>query len=315
MKFYIIILVAGMLLTGSINTIVKRAQNEASAKGIDGKDRQFEHPWFQTWVMFIGEFLCLGGLFVQRYLEYRRRKQADAKSFQYGPINDEVEVPPLTPKPRIFQWVLILPTLFDLAGTTLAGIGLLWIYASVWQMLRGSIIVFTGILSVIFLKRKLSAYHWLGMAIVVLGLALVGTASILGESGSKGYKMYLGIGLILLGQLCSAGQMVVEETFVKGRALPPLQIVGLEGFFGLVIMTVVFLPVIYFIPGSQPSHFSHGSYENTLDAFVQVCFFFVSPFTLFLPCFHLLVLSYLFFSWSSTFFCYECSLLVLTFFL
>ena len=53
---------------------------------------------------------------------------------------------------RIFQAIIILPTLCDLLGTTLAGIGLLYVSASVWQMLRGSIIIFTGILSVI-LKR------------------------------------------------------------------------------------------------------------------------------------------------------------------
>ena len=44
-----------------------------------------------------------------------------------------------------------------------AGIGLLYVYASVWQMIRGSIIIFTGILSVLFLGRRLAPLHWAGM--------------------------------------------------------------------------------------------------------------------------------------------------------
>lgn len=50
-----------------------------------------------------------------------------------------------------------------------AGIGLVIVDASVWQMLRGSIIVFTGILSVVFLKRKLKLFHWVGVSVVVVG--------------------------------------------------------------------------------------------------------------------------------------------------
>ena len=53
-------------------------------------------------------------------------------------------------------------------------VGLNWTYASVFQMLRGAVIIFTGILSVIFLKRKLFLFHWVGMVVVLMGLALVG---------------------------------------------------------------------------------------------------------------------------------------------
>jgi len=53
-------------------------------------------------------------------------------------------------------------------------IGLTLTYPSVFQMLRGSVIIFTGILSVLFLKRKLWAFEWLGMGLVTIGLAIVG---------------------------------------------------------------------------------------------------------------------------------------------
>lgn len=48
-NFYKLFLVAGMLITGSINTLVKKAQNDSVAKGLPQYDaHKFSHPWFQT---------------------------------------------------------------------------------------------------------------------------------------------------------------------------------------------------------------------------------------------------------------------------
>ena len=46
--------------------------------------------------------------------------------------------------------------------------------ASVYQMLRGSVIIFTGILSVLFLKRRLNINNYTGMGITAAGIVLVG---------------------------------------------------------------------------------------------------------------------------------------------
>lgn len=51
-------------------------------------------------------------------------------------------------------------------------------------MLRGSLIIFTGLLSVAFLGRRLCWSHWLGMALTVAGLALVGLADLRGSGGA-----------------------------------------------------------------------------------------------------------------------------------
>ena len=51
-------------------------------------------------------------------------------------------------QPKVFQLIFIVPTIMDLLGTTFGGIGLVYVSASIWQMLRGSIIIFTGVLSV-----------------------------------------------------------------------------------------------------------------------------------------------------------------------
>jgi len=137
----------------------------------------------------------------------------------------------------------------------------------VFQMLRGSVVIFTGIMSVVFLKRKLILAQWIGMIFVLIGLAFVGLASVLFSSGSdtNAPNPLVGDILIICAQIVVSIQMVLEEKYVAKYNVPPLKAVGLEGLFGL-IGTSFFLLIFYYIPGD-----SAGNHlESTPDAFVQM---------------------------------------------
>lgn len=86
----------------------------------------------------------------------------------------------LTKGSRIFNaFILLVPALCDMFATSIMYIGLNMTYASSFQMLRGSVIVFTGIFSIGFLNRKLGAREWTGIVFVITGLAFVGASDIL----------------------------------------------------------------------------------------------------------------------------------------
>lgn len=53
-------------------------------------------------------------------------------------------------------------------------IGLLYTPVSIYQMTRGALVLFVGILSVLFLKRRLLIHQWFALTVVVLGVAIVG---------------------------------------------------------------------------------------------------------------------------------------------
>lgn len=61
-------------------------------------------------------------------------------------------------------------------------IGLNLTYASSFQMLRGALIIFTGLLSVAFLNRRLKGYEWLGIFFVIAGLLIVGVSDLVGSN-------------------------------------------------------------------------------------------------------------------------------------
>jgi hypothetical protein len=71
--------------------------------------------------------------------------------------------------------LLALPSACDIMGTTLVNVGLIMVPASIYQMVRGFLVVFVGLFSVIFLKRRLTFSQWGGLFLVVLGVSLVGT--------------------------------------------------------------------------------------------------------------------------------------------
>lgn len=106
------------------------------------------------------------------------------------------------------------------------------------------------------------------MVVVVLGLSIVGVSGFLAESGEESDTsglLGIGIVLILAGQLMNAIQMVMEESFLKKGNYSPLNVVGMEGLFGTIIMLLLVLPLCYFIPGDDA-----GSYENFFDAIIQM---------------------------------------------
>eukprot|EP00299_Pterocystis_sp_00344_P015784 c7896_g1_i1.p1 GENE.c7896_g1_i1~~c7896_g1_i1.p1 ORF type:complete len:409 (-),score=105.16 c7896_g1_i1:25-1251(-) len=266
-----VILVLGMLLTGSINTISKKMGYATCSTGMSsvdsvssdkchGHEKLFKKPWTQTLVMFLGESMCL---LLFAYKRYQARRQ--------HPSEEEANASPV--KFRSI-WVCLIPAICDLGGTTLSGIGLLFTAASVFQMLRGSIIVFAAIFSVLFLKRRVYRFQWTGIVITVGGIVIVGASSYLSSSSSSMSDsttlVMLGNVLVILSQIMSAFQMVVEEKYLKGRNLPPEFVIGCEGAFGALMMVAVVLPLV----GTIPFHTCHGSWckdgngvhENALDA-------------------------------------------------
>lgn len=168
--------------------------------------------------------------------------------------------------------LLALPACCDIAGTTLMNVGLLFVAASIYQMTRGALVLFVGLFSVLFLRRKLYLYQWTALFVVVIGVGLVGLAGALspntqGKPSAEGERALVvgaaqhasillraaathvattarsaetlqtivGVLLIAGAQIFTATQFVLEEYILEQYALEPLKVVGWEGVFGFVV--------------------------------------------------------------------------------
>lgn len=262
----------------------------------------FEQPVLQTIQMFIGEMGCwlIVGL-IRLYQKYTS-KASLASEGGYQPvgssehetgvvdaegerIHENGDVEDLQPITKVMSknderipltgkrvLLLALPAICDIIGTTLMNVGLLFVVPSIYQMTRGALVLFVGLFSVIFLKRKLYLYQWFALFTVVLGVAIVGLAGALFKDHKAAassielvknavvrqvtemaqypdtLRTIIGICLIAGAQIFTAFQFVLEEFILENYALEPLKVVGWEGIFGFTL-TATAMVIMYFAVG------------------------------------------------------------------
>ena len=178
--------------------------------------------------------------------------------------------------------LLALPACCDIAGTTLMNVGLLFVAASIYQMTRGALVLFVGLFSVLFLKRRLGAYKWFALFVVVAGVAIVGLAGAIAKdekatpanlvfsqdlkmTATQGFELLrreirenvatpaavrtiIGVLLIAGAQIFTATQFVLEESIIERYAMEPIKVVGWEGVFGFVV-TVIGMIILHLAVG------------------------------------------------------------------
>ena len=186
-------------------------------------------------------------------------------------VNDETRA-------ELQDWRLVLlaaPACCDITGTTLMNVGLLFVAASIYQMTRGALVLFVGLFSVLFLRRRLHLYQWFALIVVVLGVALVGLAGAIfsgdknaGHVPEDGVTIVkdlvrdviitakspeviwtiIGVLLIAFAQIFTATQFVLEEWILENYALEPLKVVGWEGLFGFTVTLIGYI-ILHFAVG------------------------------------------------------------------
>ncbi|KAH7360552.1 hypothetical protein BKA65DRAFT_188068 [Rhexocercosporidium sp. MPI-PUGE-AT-0058] len=298
-KALIPVLVALMLLTGVCNTLLTKYQDNICVRDCDDpnpkKRKHFEQPVIQTMQMFIGE---MGSwLFVGAFSLYRRyvSKNTSAEENGYSAVsthdhgadNDAASVHSTTPinpalkamsikedRIPLKGWkvvLLSLPAICDICGTTLMNVGLLFVVPSIYQMTRGALVLFVGLFSVLFLRRKLHLFQWFALVTVVTGVAIVGLAGALYKDDKaakdamliareavlaisskartpEALQAIIGVFLIAGAQIFTASQFVLEEYILEKYALEPLKVVGWEGLFGFSV-TVLGMLVMHLAVG------------------------------------------------------------------
>jgi hypothetical protein len=168
---------------------------------------------------------------------------ASASDAEYAPVHttedEDDEEQQLEVDDKLTGWRMMwmwFPAFFDSAyhckrwkltsvcGTTLMNVGLILTPVSIYQMSRGALVLWVGILSVIFLRRHLWLYQWTALVIVTTGVCLVGLSGSLAKkavnegpleglmriatSDDDPAKVALGVMLILFAQNFTACQYV-----------------------------------------------------------------------------------------------------------
>lgn len=257
----VLLIILGTLTTGAANSLLTKYQdNQCVRDCFTDTPKYFNQPALQSLQMFTGELLVIFVYWFYKW--YNKRNNAII-------IDDVDETKSL---PLIFS----VPAILDLLGTSLLNIGLILTPVSVYQMTRGSVVLFVALLSVIFLKRRITKLEWISLFVVTLGVVIVGISgskkggdvnanNVISES-----KVTLGILLIIFAEIIQAGQFVVEEFILSKHPIIPLQLVYIEGFYGSSI-TILVMTILNFILKATTSPYKFlDSPFNLNESFTQL---------------------------------------------
>lgn len=279
-KWQRVIAIPGMLFFGTCTVVVQKFLFEQKAVGLPkyGGEHKFSKPWFQTNSMFIGMFLALIVYEIQRCFQQNKKKRS-ALNQSFNEVesissmnNQDDKANKSSPSHMKMYFYVAGPACCDLLATALSNIGLLSINASVWQMLRGSMVLFSSIFCAFILKRPHFSYMWWSVLIITIALVIVSVSIIANTGVSKaGTPIGQVIGAIfitILAQVVQATQVVVEDFLMHDMTAPPILIVGLEGMWGMIITCILFIPTTQFAFTNMDE--GNGVHEDTLDTFKMI---------------------------------------------
>ncbi|KAL3945357.1 MAG: hypothetical protein SGBAC_000562 [Bacillariaceae sp.] len=280
------------IVCGTGCSICSKTMMELRGTGITGEEEVFQKPIFQTFGMFVGMMfgLVMHQLVVSfkipfpGYVHATDKKSGEAESLAsdaktYGAIDKEAD--PLVTKeeegssgsqhlPAWMYFFLAIPSVFDLGATALCMMGLQYIDVSIYQLLRGSGIIFVALMKQHVLGDHLFSFQWVGVFWNVMAVFLVGGTAILSESEkdetSQSGDALLGVVLVMSGAVVQAMQFVFEEkVMTMDIPSPPLLLIGMEGLWGTVLCVFVVYPLVYYLPGDD-----HGSYEDPWNTYHMI---------------------------------------------
>jgi drug/metabolite transporter (DMT)-like permease len=293
-RWQLLLLIAVFVFCGTFSTITSKVMFQTKAEDQHGVVRKFERPVFQNFGMFCGMSLCLIVYAIKRASissddqedDSTTDEESDIESVRNAPMHGhKAQADMATPliksnnkrkqtDYRVLYYVAA-PAFCDFVATQLQNVGLLWLNASVWQMLRGSILLFTALVRWRVLKRTIYRFQAFAVFIVMCALVMIGMAAIESESetqpaskddegdetdSSAAWQVAVGIVLILVAQGIQSIQNVIEEHLLQDIKVDSLLIVGLEGVWGALFCASIAMPVATYTHGG---HEGDGIHEKT----------------------------------------------------
>ena len=237
--------------------------------------RKFSHSWFLNLIMFIGESMGIPVFYILFNKKGKTEKSentdtenTDTENIENTEKSENLETAEPEQnkvreeeKPEINKFLLAIPGFLDTCSTGLANIGLILLPASIYQMLKGSLIVMTFLMSKFVVRNKHILDHYIAIPISTLGVVLVGLSAYLNAdendnqdgNSSSASQTLLGIVLMVIAMFILSIQFCFDEYFMRRYSCHPLICIGYEGVFGFFINLFLCF-IFYFI--------KCGSYEK-----------------------------------------------------
>ncbi|CAG5123333.1 unnamed protein product [Candidula unifasciata] len=282
------------VFVGVIYALSNRWQRELVVQGvITRKPHKFDHlfvMWtlqqlLQLSLLLVWKFIQNDWFGCSRFMHGERNRGnalAGVQAMERLPpandpaVRDEVAPPQdevvrnrrINKKPS--KLVYFPPAFFALAHVLLLYFGLKLTYSSSFIMLKGTVVLFTALLSLAFLAQQLRYYVWFGVVVATIGFAVSGISDYIHfPSGYEKYGIAAGDLLILMAQIMFATKIIYEQKFIRKHFTHPMVFLGCEGVYGS-FFAIVLLLAFNFADAVQYSSLPNGRLEDVKDFVLQL---------------------------------------------
>lgn len=167
---------------------------DTTSYGLDGHEKSFAKPIMMLLLMFGGMAPAMLFWYIQQFfLDIKERDVVPWKTIA----------------------ILVIPCLCDLLCTLLLLAAQVYLTASLWQMMRGTVIIITAVLKSSVLKISLKRHMWLGVCIIFIAMLIAASPTMILSPPSSdgltpedaGYKdPRIGILLVIIGCIAQGFQ-------------------------------------------------------------------------------------------------------------
>ena len=158
-----------------------------------------------------------------------------------------------TKLPLSVYFIMAVPAILDLGSSALLLAGLVYLDPSIFQMIKNSQFLFVALMKHYILKNLLYKFHWVGVFWIVVSVLIGGSSALLVsrmsgniiEDGSDtAIDTLIGLALVIAGTVIYSLAFLVVEVLVNSDVpVPPLLLIGMMGFWGVVLSIFVMFPV------------------------------------------------------------------------
>ena len=224
-----------MLAAGTACSLVTKSFGQIDVSpGPSQSPVPYNHPAILTTLMFIGEF--------SSFPVYGAKKCFKKDK----PVKRNPDKKPYKLFPHIF--LFLAPTCFDLIASQLSNAAFYYALASVAQILKNLTLVLVALLSFICFKSYRKTFDLdkgVGLILIIAGIGVAGWASVGFTDSAAVAATNPVMGALLMVASCVFGAFfyISEEFFLRRIDADPMQGVGSEGFWGLILYAIL-LPIM-----------------------------------------------------------------------
>lgn len=203
--------------------------------------KKFYFPFFQVFIMFVGEFMSV---LIYLFEAIRLKKNRDVNN-----LRSFVEKVHVYKKILIFSFVSIL----DFINAFLEDYCINHMNVSDFLSLKMTVNYYILLYRSLIIKRKIFRHQLLGLLIFSIGIFLfvINNTWTANSSERKQYGVY--IGLMLAAELVMSTQLLLIEYFAWKYNSAASEIVSIRSTSGLVLCAILYIPITYLFPGQYTS--------------------------------------------------------------